>query len=277
MGLKIATNIASLAVQKNLSQSNNDIKNEIDKLSSGKRVSSAADDAAGLALATKFEASVRSMRQAKRNAGDGKSLIQTAEGALNESSSIMMRMRELSVQSSSDTLGEAEREMVDREYQQLLDEVDRIAASTEFNGINVLDGQSDGVLDIQVGINSGEENAIQFDPGVTDATTSSLGIEGSGVSQKEDAWDAMGAIDEAMDSLSNQRAELGALQNRMDITQNNLETQILNTEEAKSNIQDTDYAESSAKLASAKLKQNAGISVLAQANQVSSRVLKLIG
>ncbi len=278
MGLRIATNIASQTVQKNLSQVSNEGAKELNKLSSGKRISKAADDAAGMAIATNLEAQTRGLRQAKRNANDGISLVQTAEGGLNELSNILVRLRELTVQAASDTVGDKERGLLDKEYQQLTTEVDRIAESTTFNGTTLLNGESGtGTLDFQVGAFAGEQNQISYDADATNATAGSIGIEGSTVSSKEDAQDNIASIDEAIDTVSGFRANLGAVQSRLQSTVANLDVQVINQDNARSVIQDTDVAESSSKLAASNVLKNASVATLAQANSIPNSALRLIG
>jgi len=278
MGLRIATNIASQTVQKNLRKVSGGADKELDKLSSGQRITKAADDAAGLAIATNLEAQTRGLRQAKRNANDGIALVQTAEGGLNEISNMLIRLRELSVQSASDTVGESERGLLDKEYQQLMNEIDRIAGSTTFNGAHLLIGDSGmGTMDFHVGAFGGEENKIQFESDKADAQVDSLGVSGSGVISKDDANDAITSIDEAIDNVTGVRAELGSVQSRLQSTVNNLEVQVINQDNARSVIQDVDVAESASKLASSNVVKQAGLSTLAQANNIPNSALRLLG
>jgi flagellin len=277
MGLRIATNIASQQVQKNLKSVSSDANNSLEKLSSGKRITKSADDAAGLAIATNLEAQTKGLRQATRNANDGISLVQTAEGGLNEVSNILVRMRELTVQAASDTVGDNERGFLDQEYQQLVTEVDRISDSTTFNGTQLLNGEGEGTLDFQVGAFSGDQNRISFDSSATDASTSSIGIDGSGVSGKDEALDSIASIDDAINQVSGQRANLGAIQSRLGSTVSNLEVQTINQDSARSVIQDVDVAEESAKLAASSVVKQAGISTLAQANALPNNALRLVG
>ena len=277
MGLRIATNIASQAVQKNLKEVSLEGQSSLEKLSSGKRITKASDDAAGLAIATNLDAQTKGLRQATRNANDGVSMVQTAEGGLNEVSNILVRLRELTIQAASDTVGDAERGFLDQEYQQLSTEVDRIAESTTFNGTNLLNGDGGGTLDFQVGTFSGEENRIQFDSDATNATADEIGVGGTSVADKGDAVDAIDNIDGAIQMVSGQRANLGSIQSRLQSTVANLEVQTINQESARSVIEDVDVAEESAKMASNNVVKNAGISALAQANQLPSAALRLIG
>ncbi|MFA6237290.1 MAG: flagellin [Bacteriovorax sp.] len=276
MGLRIATNIASQSVQKNLKEVSNSGNSQLEKLSSGKRITKASDDAAGLAIATNLEAQTKGLRQATRNANDGISLIQTAEGGLNETSNILVRLRELTIQAASDTVGEAERGFLDKEYQQLSTEVDRISESTTFNGAQLLNGKGKGSMDFQVGAFAGEQNKITFDSSETDASASSIGIGGTGISNKDDALSAIATVDAAIGKVSGQRANLGSIQSRLGSTVKNLETQTINQDSARSVIQDVDVAEASAALASNQVVKNAAVSTLAQANQIPNSALRLI-
>lgn len=278
MGLRINTNIASQEVQKNLRASSSEQEVEFARLSSGKRITKAADDAAGLAISKKLEASTKGLNMAARNANNAISLVQVAEGGLNESTNILTRLRELSVQAGSDTVGDQERGFLNMEYQQLSQELDRIAQTTNFNGMYLLKGDSsNGTLDFQVGAYGGEANRIQFDAGNTDATSESLGVSGTSINDKADAWDNLERIDSAIDKVSGFRANMGAIQSRLQTSVNNLEVQSLNQENARSRIEDTDYAASSAKVASSNIMKAAGQSVLAQANDLPMGALKLIG
>ena len=276
MGLRINTNIASQEVQRNLRVSNASQEAEFSKLSSGKRITKAADDAAGLAIAKKLEAETKGMRMASRNANDAISMIQVAEGGLNETSSILTRLRELSIQAGSDTVGEAERGYLSLEYEQLLQEADRISKTTSFNGRPLLKGEGT-VLQFQVGAYGGQENLIELDAASTDAGVESLGIGGSNVREKADALDNLDRIDQAINKVSAFRANFGSVQSRLSSTINNLDTSVVNQEAARSRIEDVDVADSTAKLASAQIKNAAGTATLAQANQLGNAALRLIG
>lgn len=276
MGLRINTNIASQEVQRNLRVSNASQEAEFSKLSSGKRITKAADDAAGLAIAKKLEAETKGMRMASRNANDAISMIQVAEGGLNETSSILTRLRELSIQAGSDTVGDAERGYLSLEYEQLVQEADRISKTTSFNGRPLLKGEGD-VLQFQVGAYGGQENLIELDAGQTDAGAESLGISGSNVRDKQDALDNLERIDQAINKVSAFRANFGSVQSRLSSTINNLDTSVVNQEAARSRIEDVDVADSTAKLASAQIKNAAGTATLAQANQLGNAALRLIG
>jgi flagellin len=276
MGLRIATNVSSLAGQRSLSKVQKAKSSSLEKLSSGSRINKAGDDAAGLAISEKLKSDIRGNRQATRNAGDGISLVQTAEGGLNEVNNILIRLRELSVQSASDTIGDRERSFSDMEFQQLVTEVDRIAGSTTFNGKNLLNGEGDQ-LDFQIGLtNDGTKDRISFDPSLQSAKAGDIGIEGLNVASKGGAQDNLDTIDQAITNVSGNRARLGALQNRLQSTVNNLETQTENLAAANSRIRDTDVAAVSSELAKNNILEQSSTSVLAQANGMGSAALKLI-
>jgi flagellin len=278
MGLRIKTNIASLAVQKNLKQSSAKAAESFEKLSSGKRITKSADDAAGLAIATKMNAEVKGYQMAQRNANDGISMIQVAEGGLNESSSILTRLRELSIQAASDTVGEKERSYLNLEYEQLVSEVDRISKTTTFGGTELLTGESDsGSMDFHIGAYATENDKISFDPNQANATAEGLGIGGSSISTKEDATSNLEVIDQALDQVSGFRANFGSIQSRLQSTVSNLDTAALNTDAARSRIEDVDVASETANLASANVMKQAGISTLSQTASLPSSALRLIG
>ena len=277
MGLRIATNVASQTVQKNLKEVSNAGNAELERLSSGKRITKAADDAAGLAISTNLEAQTKGLRQATRNANDGISLVQTAEGGLNETTNILVRLRELTIQASSDTVGEQERGFLDKEYQQLTTEIDRIAQSTTFNGTQLLNGEGKGSMDFQVGAFAGEQNRITFDSSESDSSASSIGVGGTGIADKDSALDAISSVDGAIEKVSSMRANLGSIQSRLQSTVKNLEVQTINQDAARSVIQDVDVASSSAALASNNVVKNAAVSTLSQANQIPMSALRLIG
>jgi flagellin len=215
------------------------------------------------------------LRQAVRNANDGTSMVQTAEGGLTEISNILVRLRELSVQASSDTVGDQERGFLGLEYNQLTEEIDRIAKSTTFGDTRLLDGEG-SVLDFQVGSRADENNRISFDAGATNATAKGVGVHGTSVNRKSDAQSAMGDIDDAINRVSGYRANLGAIQSRLQATVANLEVQALNQESAKSVIMDADVAKASASLASSSVIKNSAITTLAQANNLPSNALRLV-
>jgi len=277
MGLRINTNVSSLAAQRSLSVTKNNLDNNFRKLSSGERITRAADDAAGLAISEKLKANIRGLRQAKRNSDDGVSLIQTAEGGLNEVSNIVIRLRELAVQAASDTVGDTERGFSDIEFQNLKDEIQRISKSSEFNGRKLLDG-SGGLVEIQVGIyNDPTNNRIKYDSADSDASLEKLGINGETIANKEGAQMSLAKLDDALLQINGVRANLGALQNRLQSTSNNLAVTEENFSAANSRIRDVDVAAETADLAKNNILTQAGVSVLAQANQATNAALKLIG
>ncbi|HXH29488.1 MAG TPA: flagellin [Bacteriovoracaceae bacterium] len=277
MGFRINTNVASLQAQTSLGKVNRSSQESFAKLSSGERITKAADDAAGLALSEKMKAEIRSSKQANRNANDGISMVQVAEGGLNETSNILTRMRELAVQAASDTVGDVERGMSNLEYQSLKAEVDRISKVTEFNGTKLLNGTSDKI-EFQIGTGGDEfEDRIGFEPGQLNSGLESLSVDSLDVSSKEGARDSLDTLDGAIDKISSQRAILGSLQNRLVSTSNNIQVYTENMTAANSRIRDVDYAEETAKQASNNILAAAGSSVLAQANMSGQNALKLIG
>ncbi|MCK6596133.1 MAG: flagellin FliC [Bacteriovoracaceae bacterium] len=277
MGLRINTNVTSLAAQRTLSANNTEQASTLGKLSSGTRIVRAADDAAGLAISEKLKAQIRGVNQAERNANDGISLIQTAEGGLNEVSNILVRLRELSVQSASDTVGDEERKFTDLEFQNLKQEIERISSSTEFNGKKLLNGMGDK-FDFQVGINNDDfQDRIKYDAARTNAGMSALGIDELTVGSKDGSQSSLATIDSALQNVSGQRAELGAIQNRLTSTINNLQVSSENLSAANSRIRDTDFAMESAKNTKLNILTNAGTSVLSQANSQGQAALKLLG
>jgi flagellin len=277
MGFRINTNVASLQAQTSLSKVNKESNESFAKLSSGQRISKASDDAAGLAISEKLKSQIRSTQQANRNANDGISMVQVAEGGLNETSSILVRMRELSIQAASDTVGDVERGMSNLEYQQLKQEMDRISQVTQYNGTNLLDGSGDK-KEFQIGTGADEfKDRIGFDPGTLNSGISSMGVDGVDVSTKEGAQESLSSLDGAIEKISGQRAMLGALQNRLVSTSNNLQVSAENMSAANSRIRDVDYAEETAKQARNQILTAAGTSVLAQANMSGQSALKLIG
>lgn len=277
MGLRINTNVSSLSAQRSLGNTTAKQSASLEKLSSGSRIVKAADDAAGLAISEKMKAAIRGTNQAKRNANDGISMIQTAEGGLNEVSNILVRLRELSIQSASDTVGDAERQFSNMEYQNLKEEVQRISQVTEFNGKKLLNGAGDK-FDFQIGIyNNDFEDRISYNAAATNAQLGSLGIDSITVDNKESAQSSLENIDSAISSISGFRAELGAKQNRLTSTAQNLQTSSENLSTANSRIRDTDYAAESAQNTKLSILSQAGTSVLAQANATGQAALKLIG
>jgi flagellin len=282
MGLRINTNIASLNAQKNLSRSQAALERSLDKLSSGLRITRAGDDAAGLAISESLRAQIRGLQQAERNANDGISVIQTAEGALNETANILIRMRELAVQSASTgSISDNERAFLQNEFSALQSEITRIALSTKFGGAVLLDGSLSGsgnALQFQVGIfNDAAVDRISLEIG--NATASGLNIHASAatIASSSGAQNALSTIDSAIASVSRLRGDLGAAQNRLQSTINNLQASTENLSAANSRIRDADIAAETAALTRAQVLQQAGIAVLAQANLSSQAALALLG
>lgn len=308
MGLRIRTNVASLNAQRRLGNSTEALQNSMNKLASGSRINKAADDAAGLSISENLRADVRGLNQAKRNAMDGISLVQTAEGGLEETTNMLIRLRELSVQAASDTVGGQEREFLNKEYMQLKDEIDRIASSTEFNGTRLLVGDraedlpeemmgaaNSFPLEVQVGKDYYAEsdaidlrnqvNIIKIDMGKLNAFTTGLGIgeaepeeggDGARVDTKVNAQQSIEKVDSALTQVAEYRAYLGAIQNRFQTTVQNLGIQSENLDTARSRIRDADYAAETATFTQNNILQQAGTSVLAQANAQPQVALSLI-
>lgn len=276
MGLRINTNVQSLGAQRSLNKNNRQLNDNLRKLSSGERITRAADDAAGLAISEKLKSEIRSLRQAKRNADDGISLIQTAEGGLSEISNIVIRLRELAVQAASDTVGNTERGFSDIEFQSLKEEIERISQSSEFNGRKLLDGTS-GIVEIQVGTKNNPFNdRIKYDGTTLNSTLASLGLDGDTVTTKEGAQLALQSLDDALVRVNGFRAELGAIQNRLNSVVDNIGVTEENLSEANSRIRDVDVASETAELTKNQILTQAGTSVLAQANQAPNFALKLL-
>lgn len=277
MGMRVTTNMAAINAQRNLVGSQREIGKSMAQLASGSRINKASDDAAGLAISEKLKSSIRSARQANRNANDGISMVQTAEGGLNEIGNIVTRLRELGIQAASDTVGATERGFLDKEVQQLKSEVQRIATATKWGTTNLLDGTTPQ-FDFQVGIyNKPEEDRISFDSSQNNASLDSLGIAGLDYTTKEGAQEALSALDVAQTGVSGMRANLGALQNRLTSTVDNLGVLEENMSSANSRIRDTDVAQASSEMTRNNILLQAGTATLAQANQVNQLALKLIG
>jgi len=275
MALRINTNIASLTAQRALASVNERLAGNFRRLATGLRINSAADDAAGLAISERLRAQVRSLDQAKRNAQDGISLVQTGEGALDEVGNILLRLRELAVQSANGTISSADRDTLDEEFRELVDEIDRIGRSTAFNGINLLDGSSSSVT-FQVGAGTNVEiNTLSAS--LSPVLATGLGLDVLGLTNASAATTAMDAIDTAIDSVARTRGRFGAMQNRLQFTINNLTVQAENLAAAESRIRDVDIARETADLARNQILQQAAVAMLAQANSQPQLALQLIG
>ncbi len=285
--LSIRTNMSSLNAQKSLSQSSSMLESSMAKLSSGMRITRASDDAAGLGVSANLGAQVRSYNQAQRNAGDGMSVVQTAEGALNEVSSILTRLRELTMQSSSDGISNTERAFVQEESDALIDELDRIDATTEFNGTTVFGAAA--ALTFQVGIRATAEDFITLDTSAMEVDAASLtngvdtisdllsaGTHALNVSATQSRT-ALTVIDGAINQVSSFRSELGAVANRLSSASSTIAAAAESSAAANSRVRDVDVAEETANMAKANILQQAGVAVLAQANQQPQIALKLLG
>jgi len=278
MGLRIQTNTMALTAQRHLKDTRALLDRSLERLSSGYRINRSGDDAAGLAISEKLRAKTRGLVQAQRNASDGVSLIQVAEGGLNEIQNILVRLRELGVQSASDTIGVRERGYLNEEYRSLKEEIDRIANSTEFNGSYLLDGTG-GSLDFQV--NTGGDNLlgvdrISFDAFKLDVNVDKLGLEELSVGTKFDAQRSLSQIDTAIEKVSSVRGQLGALENRLESTIKNTSISIENLSAARSRIKDVDIAEETSEMTKRNILMQAGTSMLAQANSVPKMALSLL-
>lgn len=276
MGMRITTNIAAINSQRNLVNTQRGLQNSLAQLSSGSRINKAADDAAGLAISETMKSQLRSSVQARRNANDGISLVQTAEGGLNEIGSIVTRLRELGIQASSDTVGDLERGFINNEVNQLKSEVNRISNTAAWNSTKLLDGSS-ASFDFQVGINSTDNDKITFDASKNVATTAALGIDEVDFASKEGARNALSSLDMAQSNINGMRANIGALQNRLTSTVDTLAVTEENLAAANSRIRDADVASVSSELARNSVLQQAGVATLAQANSSTQLALKLLG
>jgi len=273
MSLTVNTNIASLTAQRNLVGTNRSLRISMARLSSGLRINSAKDDAAGLALSDKMTGQIRGLNQAVRNANDGISMAQTAEGALQETTNLLQRMRELAVQSANGTYGTSERNSLNEEFTQLQAEISRIADKTEFNGKSVLLGSMDQTK-LQVGPNAAD--TITISVGGASMTASGLNIDGNSVGTVAAASTAITAIDGALSTIDTFRGKLGAVQSRLESTVNNLMNISENVAAARSRIMDADFAAETANLTRTQILQQAGVAMLSQANAIPQSALALL-
>ncbi len=269
-------NISALNAHRQLKTNNSAVGKSLEKLSSGYRINRAGDDAAGLAISEKMRGQISGLKQASRNAQDGISLIQTAEGALQETHSILQRMRELSVQSSNGTYQDTvDRENIDKEVQALKSEVDRISTSTHYNGIQLLNGDIDSTgVTFQIGANGSADQSVTLT--VADQSSTGLGINGIDLTTRTDANAAISTIDAAINLVSGTRADLGALQNRLEHTINNLGVASENLTASESRIRDVDMAEEMMSYTKNNILTQAAQSMLAQANTLPQGVLSLL-
>ncbi len=274
MALRINTNVAALTAQRFLGKQDEQVQHALAALSSGSRIVRPADDAAGLAISENLRGQIAGLRQSGRNAENAISLIQVAEGGLNEQNNILIRLRELGVQAASDTVSDVERGFLNQEFNQLVQEFDRIANTTTFGNKKLLDG-SGGAFTFHVGPNAGKENEINYNLDA-DATGSTMGISGLAITDRDDARDNLRDIDKALEKISAIRANFGAIQSRLTTAASNNAIQVENVSAAKSRLSDTDVAEEAAKLAQGQVLQEAGIAVLAQSSNLPARATKLI-
>lgn len=275
MGLRISTNVPSVNAQRRLSVQQGRAEQAMAQLASGERITKAADDAAGLAISENLRSQTRGIHSARQNAFNAVSMIQVGEGGLNEISNILIRLRELGVQASSDNIGDRERQYLNMEGQQLLQEADRIARTTRFGNENILDGSTKN-LEFQVGAFADSDNRIAY-KARANATAGALGINGLELSSKRGARKVLGSVDKAMEKVSSMRADFGSIQSRLHSAVNNLDTQYENLTAANARIRDTDVAEATSEMASAQILQQAAVAVLSQANQAPASALRLIG
>jgi flagellin len=273
----VNSNMSSLNALNNLNRTNQGLSDTFGRISSGLRINKAADDAAGLAVAENLDAASRSLGMAKRNANDGIAVIQVAESATNEVSNILKRMRELAVQSSSETLESTERAYIQTEYTQLNSEIDRIADVTEFNGISLANrADASSVLSVQVGMNNTADDRIGVTFGNLQAATG-LGLGSVNLSVSGDAQSAIATIDTALNSVNDYRSTYGAVENRLDSSIRSLDTYSENLKAAESQIRDADFAHEAAEMSKQQIMQQAGTAILAQANQINPGAVRLIG
>ena len=274
--LSLQTNLPSMRAMQALGTSQMSLERSLTRLSTGFRINQSGDDAAGLAISENLKSRIRSLVQARRNANDGVSVINTAEGAMQEMTNILVRLRELSVQAANDTLGSSERSFLDLEFDDLKAELDRIAATTEFNGQSLLNGSlSTAGLDFQVGADNDVNNRIMLT--IAQVSTTGLGlVTAIGVGTKTAAQTSMSVVDAALVTLSSQRAKLGAVGNRLQSTINNLGVATESLTAANSRIRDVDVAEETSALARSQVLVQAGVSMLAQANMAPQMILRLV-
>ncbi|MGK5085455.1 flagellin [Bdellovibrionota bacterium FG-1] len=278
MGLRINTNVPALVAQRNLRTTRASLDRTLERLASGSRINHAGDDAAGLAISESLRAQIRGLGMAERNAQDGVSLVQVAESAMGEISNLLIRMRELGVQASSDTIGPDERKFLDLEFQENLAEIDRIANSTEFNRVPLLNGSA-SMFEVQVGTrnNPAVDRIKLFDGASADVNVVALGLNLSTVGDKASAQNSLSSVDGALQSVTSIRAEFGAMQNRLQSIINNLQVSKENLSAANSRIRDADLAEETTELTKNQILQQSGISVLGQANSSTKAALSLLG
>jgi flagellin len=276
MGLRINTNMPSLTAQRSAKLTNKDLVNTYQHLASGDRITQSSDDAAGLAISESLKGQIRGMRQVGRNSQDAISMVQVGEGGLVEIGNNLVRLRELAIQAASDNVGERERGFLDLEYQQLLSEMERVAQSTEFGSVKMLNGSGQS-MDFQVGIhNEASIDRISFDAGQVNATTDSLGVAGLNIANKDDAQNSLAVVDTAVEKVAGYRAVFGSVASRLHSTVSQTEIATENLSAANSRIRDADYAEETSKLANLNVRSNASVAVMAAANISNQSALRLL-
>lgn len=274
----INTNIKSLVSQNAIAKNTRDLTNAMQQLSTGKRINSASDDAAGLAISSRMTSQIKGLDQAIRNGNDAVSMLQTTEGAMIEMTNMLQRMRELAIQSSNDTYSQTDREFLDIEFQQLTDEINRVTTDTQWNGMNVLDGtagtNADGRLEFQVGANEGQTITHTITDLSSDGALDM--ISGTDILDRDNAANAITQVDDALNVINGERAGIGAVVNRITYAVDNLANVSLNTSASRSRIMDVDYAKASSELARSQIIEQAATAMLAQANQQPQTVLQLL-
>ena len=274
--MRVNTNVGAIQAQRAMTTVNRESEESSAKLASGERITKAADDAAGLAISEKMKASIRSAKMANRNANDGISMVQVAEGGLNESTSILTRMRELAMQAATDSVADSERSMIQMEFQGMKMELERIAKVTVFNGKKLLDG-SGSRMDFQIGMaGAGENDQISYNAGGFNATIGALGVGGVEVMSKQSAQKSLAVLDQAFDKIANQRSSLGSIQNRLLSSSNNLGHYTENMSASNSRIRDVDIASETSKQARNMTVMQAAVAVGAQANTTPEAALRLL-
>lgn len=276
MSMRIMTNEAAIGAQRNLELTTNRLASSQEKLASGSRINRASDDAAGLAISDSLNSTIRSLGQAIRNAQDGSSLIQVFEGGTNEINNMLVRIRELAMQSASDTVGDRERSLINNEVQELKAEIERVSQTTRYAGKTLLNGES-SVLEFQVGTeNDANVDRITFDPSEANLTASALGVDGIDIAAKEGAQDSLEVLDEAIMAVNTVRAKIGSTQSRLQTTVSSQSIFSENLSSAKSRIRDTDIALESTNLARETIIRQSGVAMLSQANQTPALALQLL-
>lgn len=276
MSMRIMTNEAAMNAQRNLGLTSNRLSSTLEKLSSGSRINRASDDAAGLAISDSLNSTIRSLGQAIRNAQDGSSLIQVFEGGTNEINNMLIRIRELAMQSASDTVGDKERSLINNEVQELKMEIERVSQTTRYAGKTLLNGEA-STLEFQVGTeNNPDVDRITFDPGEANLTADALSVDGVDIAEKEGAQESLEVLDEAIMQVNTVRAKIGSIQSRLQTTVNSQNIFAENLTSAKSRIRDTDVANESTNLARESIIRQSGVAMLAQANQTPSIALQLL-